>query len=78
MGGRISWARVSYVCLFRGHFWMELGWPFWGGGCGLTRDTRGLLVKAAELDGGWAEIILETVDEWSVVPHIVGYFVKRS
>jgi len=59
-------------------FWMALGWPFWAGGCELTRDTRALLMKAAELDGGWAEIKLETVDEWSAVPHIVGYFVKRG
>jgi hypothetical protein len=35
-------------------------------------------MKAVELDGGWAEIKLEMVDEWSVVPHIVGYFVKRG
>jgi len=46
-----SHGRVYLMCLFRGHFWMALGWPFWGGGWELTRDTRGWSMKAAELDG---------------------------
>jgi SAM-dependent methyltransferase len=59
-------------------FYMALGWSFWAGGCELTRDTPGLLMKAAKQDGGWAEIKLKTVDEWSTIPHIFGYCVKKS
>lgn len=59
-------------------FYMALGWPFWGGGCELTRDTAAMLRAAAEADGGWAEVKMEEVDEWSVVPTIVGYCVKRG
>ena len=60
------------------HCYTALGWSFFGGGCELLRDTAAVLMKAAEADGGWAEAKLEKVDEWSVVPHIVGYFVKRG
>jgi ubiquinone/menaquinone biosynthesis C-methylase UbiE len=68
----------GWVARFFQHFWMALGWSFWGSGCELTRDTKEVLMEAAEPDSGWAEIKLETVDEWSVVPNIVGYFVKRG
>jgi SAM-dependent methyltransferase len=63
--------------LFQG-FYMALGWPFWGGGCELTRNTEAVLMKAAEVDGGWTQVEMEKVDEWSVVPNIVGYCVKRG
>lgn len=59
-------------------FRMALGWPFRVGRCSLTRDTRGVLMKAAEPDGGWAELKLEAGDEWSVVPNVVGCFVERG
>lgn len=58
--------------------YMALGWPFWGGGCELTRDTEAVLMKAAEADGGWAEVKMEKVDKWSVLPDIVGYCIKRG
>ena len=60
------------------HFYMAIGWSFLLGNCNLRRDTRAVVMKAAERDGGWAEVKLETVDEWAVVPHIVGYFVKKG
>lgn len=59
-------------------FCVALGWPFWGGGCELTRDAEAVLRKAAEADGGWAKVQMEKVDKWSVVPNIVGYCVKRG
>jgi hypothetical protein len=59
-------------------FYMTLGWPFWGGGCELTRDTEAVLRLAAAADGGWAEVKMDKVDEWSVVPNIVGYCVKKG
>jgi SAM-dependent methyltransferase len=60
------------------HFYMALGWSFLIGGCHLTRDTLAALMKAAESDGGWADTKLEFKDEWSAVPHVVGYFVKKG
>jgi SAM-dependent methyltransferase len=42
----------SWVARLFQLFWMALGWPFWGGGCEPTRDMRGVLMKAAEPDGG--------------------------
>lgn len=35
-------------------------------------------MKAAGPDDGWAELKLETADEWSVVPNVVRYFVKQG
>jgi len=60
------------------HLYMALGWSFFGGGCELLRDTDAVLMQAAEADGGWAEVKLKKLDEWSVAPHVIGYFVKRS
>lgn len=59
-------------------FYMALGWSFLIGGCHLDRDTVAALMKAAEDDGGWADSKLEVKDEWSAVPHVVGYMVKKS
>jgi len=63
---------------FLQYFYMALGWSFWFGGCQLTRDTTAVLMKAAKADGGWAEVTLEEYDEWSIMPHIVGYCVKKT
>lgn len=68
----------SVVSKFFQHLYMALGWPFWAGGCELTRDTTAVLMKAAEVDGGWSEVKLEKLDEWSVIPHVVGYCTKKS
>jgi SAM-dependent methyltransferase len=68
----------GWVGRFFQAFYMALGWPFFGGGCELTRDTQAVLMKAAEADGGWAQVTMEKVDEWSVVPNIVGCCVKRG
>jgi SAM-dependent methyltransferase len=59
------------------HLYMALGWSFLLGGCHLTRDTRAALIKSAEPDGGWSEVKLDLKDEWSALPHIVGYCIKR-
>lgn len=58
--------------------YMWLGWPVFTGGCELTRDTRRAVEEAARKDGGWAECHLAMLDEWSVVPHVVGYCVKKK
>jgi len=63
---------------FLQHFYMTLGWSFWCCGCELTRDTVSALMKAAQPDGGWAEVKLERVDAWSPVPHMVGFLTKKS
>lgn len=57
-------------------FYTALGWEFFVG-CHLLRDTTAALVNAAKSDHGWAEVNLEVFDEWSVLPHIVGYCVKK-
>jgi len=54
-----------------------LGWSFWAGGCRLRRDTARVLMEVAEVDGGWGNVELQLVDEWSSLPHIVGFFVKK-
>lgn len=60
------------------HLYMALGWSFLIGGCHLTRDTRAALIKSAESDGGWSEMKLDVKDEWSPLPHIVGYCIKKG
>lgn len=57
-------------------FYTALGWEFFVG-CQLLRDTTATLVNAAKSDHGWAEVNLELFDEWSVLPHVVGYCVKK-
>lgn len=59
------------------YFYTALGWEFLVR-CHLMRDTTATLVNAAKSDHGWAEVNLELSDEWSVLPHIVGYCVKKS
>lgn len=54
-----------------------LGWSFWAGGCELRRDTARLLRDAAKMDDGWRTEELHLVDDWSSLPHIVGFFVKK-
>ena len=68
----------NVVGWFLQYLYMALGWSFFMGGCRLRRDTTALLMKAAEADGGWAEVQLERVDEWSTIPHIVGYCAKSA
>jgi SAM-dependent methyltransferase len=63
---------------FLQHVYMALGWSFLIGGCHLTRDTKAALIKAAEFDGGWSDVKLDLKDEWSALPHIVGYCIKKS
>jgi len=58
-------------------FYEMLGWSFWAGGCQLRRDTVKVLTKVAEKDGGWKDVKLQLVDEWSALPHEVGYLVKK-
>jgi hypothetical protein len=60
------------------YLYSSLGWSFLMGGCDLRRDTAVLLMEAAEVDGGWAMVELETVDEWSSLPHIFGYCIKKG
>lgn len=55
-----------------------LGWSFLMGNCDLRRDTTALLMDAAKADGGWAKVQLETVDDWSSLPHIFGSCIKKA
>jgi SAM-dependent methyltransferase len=57
--------------------YMLLGWRLLLGDCHLTRDTMATLRNAARGDDGWASVKLEVVDAWSVIPHVVGYCVKK-
>jgi len=57
--------------------YMALGWEFFVG-CNLMRDTTAIIVNAAKSDHGWGEVNLELFDEWSALPHVVGYCVKKS
>ncbi|RDW58252.1 hypothetical protein BP6252_13663 [Coleophoma cylindrospora] len=59
-------------------FYMMLGWSFWLDGCCLTRDTGKVVKEAAAADGGWQEVKVETANNWSVIPHIIGYYVKKA
>lgn len=68
----------SLVGWFLQYLYMALGWSFFLGGCQLRRDTTTLLMKAGEADGGWEKVQLEKVDEWSTIPHIVGYCIKQA
>jgi SAM-dependent methyltransferase len=58
-------------------FYMLVGWKFWLGNCHLTRDTTATLKDAATSDGGWASVELEILNPWSVIPHAIGYCVKK-
>jgi SAM-dependent methyltransferase len=66
-------SKVGHLLQF---FYTALGWEFFVG-CHLLRDTTATLVNAAKSDHGWAEVNLELFDEWSVLPHVVGYCVKK-
>jgi hypothetical protein len=59
------------------HFYGLLGWSFWAGGCQLRRDTTQVLRDVAKADGGWRSEELQFIDEWSALPHVVGFFVKN-
>jgi hypothetical protein len=54
-----------------------LGWSFWAGGCQLRRDTAGALREVAKLDGGWKIEEVNVLNDWSSLPHIIGFFVKK-
>jgi SAM-dependent methyltransferase len=57
--------------------YMVLGWWFWMGGCCLDRDTESVLKDVAKADGGWKSFEVKRLDQWTVLPHIVGEMVKR-
>ena len=59
-------------------FYMMMGWSSIMGGCELTRDTLGSLRKAAQKDGGWEKVDVETYDAYSTIPHIVGVLTKKG
>lgn len=54
-----------------------LGWTYFFGGCHLSRDTIGLLYKAAEVDGGWGAVELQRDQDWAALPFVTGTFLKK-
>jgi SAM-dependent methyltransferase len=55
---------------------MTVGWSLFMGDCHLDRRMEQILVEGARDGGRWAEIKLETVDAWALLPYTVGYLVK--
>ncbi|KAL2430510.1 hypothetical protein ABEF95_009289 [Exophiala dermatitidis] len=61
------------------YIYMDLGWKQLMGGCELTRDTMGTLLKVAkEKDGGWERVDVEEVDGFGPLVHVVGVLVKKK
>jgi SAM-dependent methyltransferase len=63
---------------FLQRIYSALGWSFLMSGCDLRRNTAASLIEAAKEDEGWAKVQLETIDEWSTLPHIFGYCIKKA
>lgn len=55
-----------------------LGWSYFIGDCALDRDTERVLKGVAEGDGGWDVVELEKAAEWSTLPYLSGFLVKKS
>lgn len=57
--------------------YMFLGWRFYIGDCCMDRDTEAALKKAADIDGGWENVELESHFEWSAMPYMSGVLTKK-
>lgn len=55
-----------------------LGWRWYVGDCCMNRDTEKLLRAAADVDGGWESVELESSFEWSPLPYISGTLIKKA
>ncbi|KAL2220081.1 S-adenosyl-L-methionine-dependent methyltransferase [Thermoascus aurantiacus ATCC 26904] len=55
-----------------------LGWSFFVGDCHMDRDTAASLRRAADKDGGWESVELESSFGWSPMPYISGTLVKKG
>ena len=53
------------------------GWSFFVGNCSLERDTKKVLLEAAERDGGWDDVLLQRDFGWSPLPYLSGVLVKK-
>ncbi|KAL2400080.1 hypothetical protein ABEF93_005117 [Exophiala dermatitidis] len=63
------------------YIYMGLGWKQLMGGCELTRDTMGTLLRVAKEkdgDGGWERVHVEEVDGFGPLVHVVGVLVKKK
>ena len=68
----------SVVARLMQTLYMWLGWKFFIGDCCLDRDLRSVLERAAKRDGGWERVDLETHFEWSALPYVAGFLVKKG
>lgn len=68
----------SILARFMQGLYQVLGWPFFIGDCCLDRDTERALRAAAECDGGWDVVELEKGAEWSAMPYLSGFLVKKN
>jgi SAM-dependent methyltransferase len=59
-------------------FYQVIGWSWFVGDCCLDRDTERVLRGAADVDGGWESVELESAFEWSALPYISGTLVKKG
>ena len=57
---------------------MLQGWTFFLGGCHLTRDTSEVLKRAANMDGGWEKVDLESAVMWGTIPFVLGELQKKK
>lgn len=71
-------AKGSLIARVAQAVYQALGWSLLVGDCCLDRDTETALRAAADVDGGWESVELETNFEWSALPYISGTLVKKS
>lgn len=71
-------AKGSVVGRLAQAIYQLLGWRWFMGGCSLDRDTDGALRRAAEKDGGWEISELESSFEWSALPYVSGFLIKKT
>ncbi|PWY84293.1 EstA precursor [Aspergillus eucalypticola CBS 122712] len=58
-------------------FYGFMGWSWYLGNCCMNRDTTSALKHAADQDGGWESVELESWFESTPMPYVAGILTKR-
>lgn len=71
-------AKGSFIARAMQGLYQMLGWSVFMGDCRLTRDTESALRGAADEDGGWERVELDSAFGRSPMAYISGVLVKRG
>lgn len=59
-------------------FYGFLGWSWYMGNCCMNRDTTSALKHAADRDGGWESVELDSWFESTPMPYVAGILTKKG